>query len=483
MRPPDVILIMCDQWRPDCLGFLGHPVVRTPHLDALAARGAAFVNAYCASPLCSPARGSWLTGRYPHAHGQLRNYGSKAGRPGAQMDPAVPTLGDAFKRAGYRCGIVGPWHLGDDHRPQHGFEDGWETYRYQGAGRPDRFYDYVRAQGLPNVYDRKDPAMTARVVEEPGFGRCVYTTCDDLRQQRTTWTVDRGLAFLERHGGGPEPAFLFLSVKDPHPIIAPPRDLLALYPPAELPLPPNLDDPLAGKPRYQTEAPYRLPVPVDRAAFRRLLAHYYALLTHVDREVGRIVAHLERAGRLDNTLLAFISDHGEMLGEHGLLAKNKFYEPSVRVPCLVSLPGRVRAGQRVRTPLAGVDLAPTLLDLAGAPPLADIDGRSLAAALRAGREPEPQPVFAELCSPAAQKGRTDDESGLAAHLMVRDGDWKYVRNRDDLDELYDLAADPGEMVNLAAEASSAPRIARLRDLGRQMLLRHGPGAYSWFVRN
>ena len=128
--PPNIVLIMCDQMRWDAAGFAGSLIVQTPHLDRLAEGGVCFENTYCASPVCSPARASWLTGLYPHAHLQMRNYSP---RRGAQFGCYLPedriTIGDVLKGAAYRCGMVGPWHMGDDHRPQHGFTDFWCTYR------------------------------------------------------------------------------------------------------------------------------------------------------------------------------------------------------------------------------------------------------------------------------------------------------------------------------------------------------------------
>ena len=149
---PNIVLIMCDQMRWDAAGFAGSPIVQTPHLDRLAANGVCFENAYCASPVCSPARASWLTGCYPHAHLQLRNYGPKRrGEFGGYLPHDQITIGDLLKRAGYRCGIVGPWHLGDDHRPQHGFTDFWCTYRYLGD-HPDPLFDYFETEGVENRY-------------------------------------------------------------------------------------------------------------------------------------------------------------------------------------------------------------------------------------------------------------------------------------------------------------------------------------------
>lgn len=475
---PNVILIMCDQWRPDCLGVLGHPLVKTPNLDALAARGVLFENAYCASPVCSPARASWLTGLYPHAHGQYVNYGDKAAFL-CKLRPECVTLGDSFKAAGYRCGIAGPWHLGDDHVPQHGFEDWWQTYNYQGAGRPNRLSDYFAAEGVANLYS---PALRKAAKQSTTISKMAHTVFEDPRQQRTTWTVDRGCEFVAESGGRERPFFLFLSVKDPHPPIVVPPELLALYPPERMPQPRAWGDPLEGKPDYQRNAIERLGSGASEADFRRMMAHYFAAMTHIDRELGRLFAALDSAGIGDDTIIAFISDHGEMLGEHGFVGKRKFYEPSVRVPCIVSWPRRIPAGGRVRTPIAGVDLAPTLLDLAGVERPAPIDGRSVAAEIRGGREPDARPVFAELATEEVHRGLTEDLAGAGGHIMVRDGPWKYVWNQFDSDELYDLAHDPGEDVNVAGDARYRETVVGpLRDTIRTMLRKTGPGVYAWCV--
>ncbi len=158
---PNIILIMCDQMRWDAAGFAGSSVVQTPHLDRLAQSGICFENAYCASPVCSPARASWLTGLYPHAHLQLKNYGpGLVGKWGSYLPPDRVTIGDVLKSAGYRCGMVGPWHLGNDHLPQHGFDDFWRTYRYLGKGYPDPLFDSFDRAGVPNLYLKDVEGMT-----------------------------------------------------------------------------------------------------------------------------------------------------------------------------------------------------------------------------------------------------------------------------------------------------------------------------------
>ena len=468
---PNIVLIMCDQMRWDAAGFAGSPTVRTPNLDRLAASGVCFENAYCASPVCSPARASWLTGLYSHAHLQLRNYGpGRKGEFGASLPDDCITIGDVLKEAGYRCGIVGPWHLGDDHRPQHGFTDFWCTYRYLGE-HPDPLFGYFEREGVPNLYLSDAPGMTLYE------NTLEFGTIEDPRQQRTTWTVDRSLEFIGQKGDAP--FFLFASVKDPHPRILVPPELLESYPEERMPLSASLRDPLEGKPGFQARGKFRIHPSVTDAEFRRMTAFYFALVTHIDTQVGRLLQALEERDLLSNTIVIFISDHGELLGDHGYVEKCLMYEASVRVPCLISWPRQLPAGMRIAAPLAGVDLMPTLLDLAHETPPAPVDGRSVAEAILNRREPDRQPVFAEIASLDAIYHNAQDPEQLAAHAMVRDGNWKYVRNRFDIDELYDLDADPGEMNNLAGDADCANRIASMRGQIAGMIRRTGPGPYEW----
>ena len=317
---PNVILIMCDQMRWDAAGFAGSSTVRTPHLDQLAANGVCFENAYCASPVCSPARASWLSGLYPHAHLQLRNYGpARMDKFGCHLPHDCITIGDVLKAAGYRCGMVGPWHLGEDHSPQHGFTDFWCAYRYQGD-YPDPLFDYFEREGVPNLYLPDAPGM---MLYE---NTLEFGTIDDPRQQRTTWTVDRGIEFIQQTDG--TPFFLFASIKDPHPRILVPPELLEHYPEDQIRLSSSLRDSLEGKPAFQTRGKFRIRPTVTDEQFRRLMAYYYALITHIDAQIGRILKTLEERYLIDNTIVVFISDHGELLGDHGYVEKCLMYEAS-----------------------------------------------------------------------------------------------------------------------------------------------------------
>ena len=467
---------MCDQMRWDAAGFAGSSIVQTPHLDRLAQSGVCFENAYCASPVCSPARASWLTGLYPHTHLQLKNYGpGLIGKWGSHLPADRITIGDVLKSAGYRCGMVGPWHLGNDHLPQHGFDDFWCTYRYLGKDYPDPLFDSFDRAGVPNLY-RKDAAGMTQYGNTLEFG-----TITDPRQQRTTWTIDQSLEFIQQPHDAP--FFLFVSIKDPHPRVLVSPELVELYPEDQMPLPVSLRDPLDGKPAFQARAKFRIPPTVTDDQFRQVIAYYYALITHIDAQVGRLFRTLETQGITQDTIVAFISDHGEMLGDHGFTEKCLMYEASVRVPCLLSWSGTLPAGARVKTSLGGVDLMPTLLALAGEEPPSPIDGRSVAEAILAGREPTPQPIFAEIASNEAIYRNAQDPEQLAAHVMVYDGRWKYIRNRFDIDELYDLETNADEMRNLAVQPEHRERVDSMRRQIAEMVCHTGPGPYSWCLSN
>lgn len=464
---------MCDQLRWDAVGYAGNGVVHTPNIDRLAARGVWFENAYCASPLCSPARASWLTGTYPHTHRLYNNYApSREGMDGCTLSDRCVTIGDLLKEHGYACSNVGAWHLSDDAVPAHGFTDHWCCFSYIYENLPGPFFGYLEDLGIANPYALDAPGVF-RYGDEMPLG--VLT---DPRQQRTTWTVDQALGVLEHDRD--DPLFLLVGIKDPHPPIIPPPELLAHYPPERLPVPGNFDDPLEGKPHSQTRRRCRIPSgSIAVEDFRTVLRYYYAMVTHIDRQIGRLVAALERAGRFERTIFVVNSDHGEMLGNHGFVEKALMYEESVRVPCLISWPEAIPAGQRVAAPLGGVDLVPTLLDLVAAPLPASLEGRSMARAILDGADPNPEPVFAEVASAAAIYEGDRDPAQHAAHVMVLADGWKYVWNRFEVDELYDLTADPAEMHNRAQSPSCAARLAEMRRLIVAMLERTGPGSFEW----
>lgn len=472
---PNIVLIMTDQWRYNTLGRCDSHV-KTPVLDQLADEGAYLSDAYCSSSVCSPARASWLTGLYPHGHTQLFNYNK--GVWGRQLPASKLTLGDAFCRAGYRCGIVGAWHLGNDEQPQHGFEEYWLTHRcHSEPEKTDPYIKHLSQRNLLDAYRQDYEARRFKFTHGMATGVDPTGVCQlPVAHQRTTWTIDRSIDFLGDSASAEPPWFLFISIKDPHPPLVAPQEFVSLYDATDLPLPPNWDDDLADKPAFLGSSYQYSARRFGKHTMRRIAAHYYALCSHVDHQVGRFLAALDRTGQAPNTIVVFISDHGESLGEHGLYSKRTMYEGAVRVPWLVRWPQRIQAGLTIHTPVAGVDLVPTLLDLAGVPLPGPVHGRSLAGPLLSGGQPEAVPILAEMSTMLPQEG-TD---WLAATIMIRTGRWKYIRHRfDACEELYDLQDDPGEMHNLIHSSDHSQQVPALRAMIAEILKNQGPGLYAW----
>ena len=479
---PNVVLIMCDQMRFDCAGFAGHPAAKTPALDRMAQQGVRFENAYCGSPVCSPARASWLTGLYPHAHLQLKNYSSSnRGQYGCMLSPQTATLGDVFHDAGYACGIVGPWHLGDDYKPQHGFNAMWKTHRYQGRPNTDAYINYLREHNLEETFaqDGRPHLKWKYCMDEANPKVPVDVTALPTEHQRTSWTVDCGIDFVRSQSS---PFFLFLSIKDPHPPLLPPAELMGDFPAPSMPVYASWEDRLEGKPPFLQDPPWYAARRFGYAGVQQIVASYLALIAHIDNQLARLFDALTDAGISQNTLVVFISDHGEMLGEHGYFGKCVMYEGSVRVPWLLKWPGRLPEGVVLSEPVAGVDLMPTLLDLAGVALSATVHGRSLASDIRTGREPRPKPVLAEIASFPGIYDKDSDDQELAYTVMVRDGQWKYIRHRNALDELYDLNRDPEEMKNLAPDPHQATRIKKMWSTVTTTLTEQGAGPYGWCLK-
>ena len=470
---PNIVLIMCDQMRYDCAGFAGHPVARTPTLDRLASEGVQFENTYCGSPVCSPARASWLTGLYPHGHLQLRNYAPQLrGRWGCHLPSDTVTIGDELANAGYLCGIVGPWHLGDDEQPQHGFDAMWETYRYHREGaKTDPYHRYLAEHGASHELNAQLGFVKGIHSGVPSIGATLLPT----EHQRTSWTVSRGIELLRQQ---PSPFFLFLSVKDPHPPMYPPAEFLPPYPFQDMPVSPTWDEAHTDKPGFLARDYRTCAQRFGYENLQRITAHYLALISHIDNQLDRLFSVLDELGQSDNTIVAFISDHGEMLGDHGMFTKGVMYEASVRVPCLIRWPRALPAGGKVSTPLAGVDLMPTLLELAGVPLSTPVHGRSVAEAVLSGGEPEERPVLSEIPTLDALHKGGQDRDALAATVMIRWQGWKYIRHRYDIDELYDLDADPNETTNLIDHPDWGVGIAEMQS---QLAgaLGSDAGPYAW----
>ena len=496
----NLLLIVSDQHRRDACGVYGSKVRRrdgsspTPNIDKLAARGTVFDRAICNSPLCAPSRASFLTGLHPHTttalyHKMLEREAGLARLPGVRE--GVRTMADHFRAAGYRTGAIGKMHLhGEEAR---GWDLGFDV-------RELRFY--TQAPGM-HYNDIQDGDVNRRYRELPPYQDRTYREIDPrryadappdlkvrdntLNQHRLETLVEReedmfdhlvanrSMAFLEECAKARQPFFLHVGFEKPHEPWSVHRKYLDLFDPDTMPLPAAPDDwrkhgRHAGIPDWQhaTRTPQEM---------RAIIASYYACVAEMDHELGRVIDRCAELGFLDNTIVIYTSDHGELLFDHGLIYKHNFFASSVDVPLVMAGPG-LPAEQRASAPASLVDLLPTVLDLAGLPAAPDAEGESLREVWHEARR--------TLCPPTAQDPlrSPDTSSGVSRPLfsefhqagsaawgprlhptrMVQDGPWKYIYTHGMRDQLFDTSSDSQEINDLAGDPSHADTLRRLRYL-------------------
>lgn len=467
---PNILLIQADQHRFDCVGANGYPFLQTPHLDRLASEGVNFTHAFCPSPVCTPARNSLLFGCWPTQHGAITNAGTEAPQPPRQgLTPWSALLAEV----GYQTGCVGKWGVDPQNGPTHyGFHD------YVPEGE---YAAWRAAQGLP-----------PRRPTNGYFGETDTAISPD--QSRLAWGASRAMELLTRYAQADAPFFLRWDPSEPHLPNVVPEPYASLYPADSIPPWPGFDDLLIGKPYAQAQQ--RRTWRVDGwtwSDWAPLVGRYLGEITLLDAQVGRLLSHLDTLGIADKTAVVYTADHGDMGGSHGMIDKHLvLYDDVVRVPLLVRAPFTDRAYKRPGReespsfgreenapasegrplspaggfiPPAGtlndafissaLDLAATFCDWAGVPVPPAFAGRSLVPLLRG--EPDDRPD----CAFAMYQG---GQFGLYSQRMVRDRRWKYVWNATAEDELYDLAYDPGEIVNRATDPECRDDLRRLRRL-------------------
>lgn len=409
-KRPNILFILPDQLRAQALGCMGNPDVKTPHIDRLAAEGLLFKQTFANTPVCCPARANLLTGKYAHKNGMVAN--------DLRLRETESTLAETLKQAGYRTGFIGKWHL-DGGKREPGFVPPGE--RRQGG-------DFWAAhecshRHFDNHYFR-DEATPIKLGKYEAEG----------------WT-DIAVEFLRAQASQAQPFFLMLQMGPPHdPYKAPPQ-YEALYDARKLTMRPNW-------------------VEGTRLGSRQDIASYYAQITAVDEQVGRLVQTLKDLKLEEDTIIVFTSDHGDMLGSQGKRLKRKPWEESIRVPGIVRYPRRVPAGQQTDAMLTHVDFAPTLLSLCGLKPTRAMQGNDLSRLILGQTRKAPDSAYFQIFGPF----EGDETPG--GWRGVRTPQYMYARHRDKPWVLYDLANDPFEQKNLADD----PAFARLRAEMEQKLM-------------
>jgi len=391
--PPNILFITCDQLRKDTLGCYGDPVVQTPNIDRIAENGVRFERLFTAYPVCAPNRASLATGRYPTINGVCHN--------GVFLPDTELTMMEVLRRRGYATYGVGKMHFGPQWRfppnggplkdplpewavdPQpEGWELPWHGFDQVQITEDHRVgpYEHYLADHGYDVWSDPHSFTYPQHISQ----RSVYPE----EHHQTTWIGDRSLDFLEGHPEG-QPFFLWTSFVRPHHPFVPPAPYDTMYDPAEMPLPRWEEGeaelwPAAYQHKHTATEGGHEAIGMDKipaSEWQRVRAFYYGMISLIDKQVGRILAHLEDRGLLDNTLIVFTSDHGEMLGDHHLVFKGTTFDEVTNVSLMVSGPGVDGMGCIRYTLASSIDVMPTVLELAGIPVPASVQGHSLEPAL------------------------------------------------------------------------------------------------------
>ncbi|MDT8391268.1 MAG: sulfatase [Lentisphaeria bacterium] len=426
IQRPNIIFILTDDQRWDAMSCLGHPFLKTPNMDRIRREGALFKNAFVTTSLCSPARASFLTGAYAHSHGVIGNWGCEFDH---EETPSFPRV---LKDAGYETAFVGKWHMGKNARPRPGF-DYWLSFRGQG------------------VYT--DPTLNENGREFHAKG---YIT--DL-------LTDYAVQYITKERQ--KPFCLYLSHKAVHSPFTPAPRHAGDFTDAPLPQPPNTHDTFAGKPAWLRGGPAYSkgqndgatvpdstpPQQWDPTEVRR--RGYLRTIAAVDDGIGRIFKTLEERGELDRTIIMFAGDNGYFHGEHARGDKRLMYEESIRIPLIMRYPPAVKPNSTVDQMALNIDVAPTLLDLAGVPAPVSMQGRSMVPLLEGETDGWRASFLYEYWMDLTDR--------VPRMLGVRTEGWKLIRypDIDDIDEMYDLKNDPYEMTNLALDPNYAGKRERL----------------------
>jgi arylsulfatase A-like enzyme len=483
----NLLVIMTDQQRFDALSAAGNSVLETPNIDRIANEGVLFENAYTPVPVCAPARTSILSGQSIDNTGIDRNtpvYTPEAYRGGASFDMLL-------SEAGYKTGYYGKWHSPQELAARYDNTDDYPVTATSGnaglgIGMSEFYRNYLDAAGVPgfrsadrydlpegqlvDTYSRRPYELNPMdkrfglsmeevgAMEKISQGDIHGTLQIDTAHSITAMEARGVLDAIDRFAD--EPFSLTVSFHYPHPPYTPAEPYASLYPPDEMPLPESISDDREQSPYKEANRNYESPRYSDPEKVRHFIATYYGLVKEIDDWVGKILDKLDEHGLAESTLVVFVSDHGEMLGSHGMTSKNIFYEESVRVPFLMRLPGAIAAGTRVDDPVSTRDIFPTVLDYLGQPPREGIDSESLRGVIDGTEERD----F------AIAEWRADSK---VPTYMVRSGEWKLLISKlpdaKSIDALYNLEADPHEMHNLLFEGMPESHALVAADLKSKLI--------------
>lgn len=482
---PNILFVICDQLRADHLGFGGNSVVRTPNIDAIANGGTVFDKAFVNNPVCMPNRSTIMTGRMPSAHGVVFNDRS--------LDPNANTFVRQLRSAGWKTALIGKSHL------QHGMsreavtpsslapgrtsplDRGWDTVEHQeryesgevvscddfygfehieltighGAWSGGHHYQWARAKGATHEQLRSGLDPQADVPDRSPEWWQVHAAPFPDEFYSTTYVTERTIDFIETAASDDAPWMTWCSYPDPHHPMSPPEPWFSRHNPDNIDLPSHFEDPGEHWPRHlqflRSLDPhpggfdqYVLPFGPTKAQARHAIAATYGMIEAIDHGVGQIIDSLERTGQADNTIVVFTSDHGDMMGDHGLMLKGVMhFEGVLRVPLAINVPGQ--SASRTTSLAASIDLPHTILDLCGIAAYQGMQGTSLVPVLTDPTADVRSSVLVEDDFPSAE---LVPGMPIKTRTVVTDRH-RFTRDSDGFEMLYDLDTDPDELTNLA----------------------------------
>jgi len=453
MNTPNILIFMTDQQQGVTI-LPEHPC-RTPNLEKLAADGVTFTNVMCPAPHCCPTRATFMSGLYPSRHGVFNNVNTFSALS-AGLRPDVTLFSEQLRDAGYRMAYSGKWHVSREESPG---DRGWENLNSgppKGAmerARDSEVWKQARAElsadePTPCHLPRGEKARAQGQIFRPGWGhRLVYGSVpakgpNGYEGTGDYHTVERALKVLPELAAGEKPWCLFVGVNGPHDAFVIPEPFAKMYDADEVELPPNFHDTLEDKPRIYQRMRHQYWGQLTEREVRESIAHYWGYCTMEDALFGLVLDALGKTGAEENTLVIYISDHGDYCGAHGLYCKGvPAFREAYHVPTIIRWPrGIANPGRRVDAFVSHADFAPTFLELAGCEPTMELAGQSLSPWLH-NENPTNwrDAIFTQL-------------NGVELYYTQRTVTterYKYVYNGFDFDELYDLMNDPHEMVNLA----------------------------------
>lgn len=476
VKKPNILFIITDQQPLSCVGAYGNNIIKTPNLDALADSGFLLENYYIAAFACSPSRASMLTGRYLHNHNVFTN--------NVQLDPSIPSLGTILSQANYHTGYFGKAHLGGAmyvgreagdgtdymhdtgpldpvvkeikdywHHQRIESDSGWITHRVE-EGLGEDFPQLGFQEWAGGWKDYKDWLIShgqqefARTagnhddLQSAPEGQHMYSKLGEAYHMAAFFT-EKTEAFLQEHQESEQPWAAVISFFGPHLPVAPPIPWDTLYSLDQVLLPDNLQDSLNGKPKSQNKSELQYVLGKwNSNQYKDYIRRYWGYSGYIDAQIGKVFKTLKETDQWDNTIVVFTTDHGDMVAAHGMIFKleSNGYEELFHVPAILRIPGISETGAKIKPLVSSIDLLPTILDAASIKAPSQIDGQSLLPVLEQLSDSHREAIFSEIHGTGKYRKT----------ILCRYENYKYVYHwsNDDVDELYDLAADPGEMNNL-----------------------------------